>query len=621
MANEGYTGDMATHPLRPSELRNYTADDAIVAFDTEGSGLHPDDGARVSTVSVAFRHNGELVSAAFPFDQGQIVGKPGIQQRSLFDDEVAAVNLSDDEWYVLLEWLQEHKLIAHNFKYDCLMMEAGTRLNPGADLLPSMYWDTMIGQWVLEPQESKGLDNTAQRLWGPEAVQGQRAMDTYLKRHPKHRSRRDLVPWEDLRPYATEDAELCLRLYEYQQEFLEEQPFHRTFVDREMAVCRMLIGMEYRGIGYDQRGSAKASAACQAAAQALTSKLPFRPTAAQASAFFFGKNGAIPHCVSPKTGKPSVGECCVRELISQGVPYAAEWAKIQKITSADAKWYTSFAEKVGDDGRLRTTFQQSGTVTMRFSSQRVNLQALPHDYRHDIPEMEGIPSPRSLFHAEPGKVLYEMDLAQAELRVATVKAGCSAMRELIESDEHDAHTETAKSLFGVAEGDPEFFEYRQVAKRCNFALLYSVGADTFNRDVEKNTGVKLGRGGAADLIERWRSLYPEFPQVNRRAETLARRRGFVKLAGGRKRWFGPHEEMHKAFNAVIQGSIAEFMKLFMLEIDSLFPNTLLLQVHDSIVVEVQEDIATGVVGQMCDIGSEMATELFKITMEMEHKRW
>lgn len=612
---------MAIHPLRPSELREYAVDDDVVAFDTEGSGLHPDDGARVSTVSVAFRHNGEIVSAAFPFDQGQVVGKPGIEQRSLFDDEINAINLPDEEWFILLDWLSEFGLVAHNFKYDCLMMEAGTRVQPGGDLLPAMHWDTMIAQWVIDPLESKGLDNTAQRLWGPDAVLGQRAMETYLKRHPKHKSRRDLVPWEDLRPYATEDAELCLRLYEYQQERLLEEPFHRPHVQREMGVCRMLVGMEYRGIGYDKRGSLKASAACQSAAQALIRTLPFRPTAHQASAFFFGKNGAIPHCVSPKTGKPSVGECCIRELMSQGVPFAAEWSKVQKIQSADSKWYTSFAEKVGDDGRLRTSFQQSGTVTMRWSSQRVNLQALPHDYRHDIPEMEGIASPRSLFRPAAHHVLYEMDLSQAELRVATVKAKCESMRELIESDEHDAHTETAKSLFGVHEGDPEFFEYRQVAKRCNFALLYSVGADTFNRDVEKNTGMKLGRGGAADLIDRWRSLYPEFPQVNRRAETLARKRGFVRLAGGRMRWFGPHEEMHKAFNAVIQGSIAEFMKLFMLEIDHLFPNTLLLQVHDSIVVEVHEEIAEGVVGQMCDLGSEMATELFNIKMEMESKAW
>src|SRR5688500_9599120 len=41
-------------------------DDLIVAVDTEGSGLYPDDGARISMVSLAF---GET-EAAFPFDHG-----------------------------------------------------------------------------------------------------------------------------------------------------------------------------------------------------------------------------------------------------------------------------------------------------------------------------------------------------------------------------------------------------------------------------------------------------------------------------------------------------------------------------------------------------------------------
>jgi hypothetical protein len=58
------------------------------------------------------------------------------------------------------------------------------------------------------------------------------------------------------------------------------------------------------------------------------------------------------------------------------------------------------------------------------------------------------------------------------------------------------------------------------------------------------------------------------------------------LISGRRRYFEKGENTHKAFNAVIQGNVAEFMKDEMLWIDKMYPGTLLLQIHDSVVLEL-----------------------------------
>lgn len=585
----------------------------IVAVDTESSGLHPDDGARLSVISLAWEANdGQIEAIALPFDQG-LGDKVPNQTISLFDQDP---NLGGVAWCEVLEWLSQQRLVMFNAKHDLHILQAGTRQWPGADLAHALAWDCMIAEWVMEPGQSVSLQNTAQRHVGE--GKGDAPLKEWLRKHaPKGmRNRYDLVPWEIMESYARIDAELTLRVFLAQQHKLDQGLGHLLpIIDREHQVLRVLLAMERRGIGYDIESSKAAANKARQVAIGLEMALPFTPTPAGARRWFFEKHGAIPHCVTDKGGIPSVGECCVRSLIAQNIDGAADWAAYQKVTHAIEKYYDGMADKCGDDGRLRTDFRQHGTISMRFSSTRVNLQALPHDYRLDIPQLENIPSPRSMFRASKGHELWELDLAQAELRAATSIARCKRMRELLESGA-DVHAATAEALFGTSD-----FEHRQVSKRCNFGLIYNIGPDTFRHDVEKHTGVVLSRNSAERVVSDWRELYPEFGQVNRRAERTAYKRGYVRLVSGRLRWFGPGEEYHKAFNAVIQGGIAEFMKQWMIQTEQQHPGSLLLQVHDSLVLEVPDTQAEATTVGVAIAGAELATRLFKILMLVDRKAW
>lgn len=614
-------------------------DGLIVAVDSESSGLHPDDTAtggtfknRVSIVSVAWEdtHEGGVGSRAFPFDQGRYEIKNGMQDTVLFTDETAMdANLGADAWRELMSWLKRQHLLMHHAKHDVAMVRAGTRMGwPGYDLLPSVIWDTMLAEWVLTPLNPIGLDATAARM-------GETKLTEDIKQVIKRgrgrfgslsNPRYDLIPWEEIDDYARVDAELTLKLWHRQKQLFSEESELWQYFCHEMDVMRVLVGMERRGIGYRYEASLEAAKQADELAKEVSRDLPFDPTPDKAAKWFFETKGALPHCTTEKLGRPSVRECCVRQLRSspdEEIARVAElYARWSKIDHAIGKYFLGWADAAGSDGRLRTDFRQTGTISLRFSSQRVNLQAIPQDYRMAL--VEGVITPRALFVAAEGHELWEFDLEQAELRAATSYAGCKRMRELLESEEFDAHTQTAQDLFGRSDK-----EYRQVAKRCNFALIYSVGVRTFDQDVERNTGVKLGEDRAREVISNWRNLYPEFPLVNQRAEAKAQGRGWVRLWDGRKRYFTSTEmqfELYKAFNQVVQGGIAQLIKRIMVDVDREVPESLILQVHDSLVAELSTDVVDSggrpePVELIEKLGSEMGTQAFGIQMEFVGQKW
>ena len=578
----------------------------LVALDTEASGLHVDDGARISVISIAWKtESGKIEARAFPFDQGTSTKFP--MQISLFAKNF---NLPEEDWDELMIWLSKQKLVMHNAYYDLQILRAGHReWKKGHDFLDNVVWDTMIGSWVLEPKESRSLDANGERHFDLQKVDIKAELARVRKRY-------DLIEWEIMEPYALQDAILTLRLYYRQQQMVEGKYADLAGeIDWEMRVLRVFVLMAYRGIGYNAKRSRIEAAKAKAKLKALDRSLPFHPpTPAGARKWFFGETGvgALPHCTSPKTGIASVSECCVRSLIAQQAEGAELWSERQKIFHAISAWYEGFADACGSDGRLRSTFNQAGTINMRVSSERINLQAIPQNYR--LSALEGIVPPRQLFQPMPGYELWEFDLSQAEARAAARGANAESWLEMFR-DGRDLHSETAMRLFGKADS-----LNRGIAKRANFGLIYGVGPATFQRDIEKHTGTKLLDAEAKEIVMGWRKLYPEFGRANKRASKFAEANGFIRLMDGRIRWFRPYEDMYKAYSAIIQGSIAQFVKDWMVEAEEA-GFRVILQVHDSIVLEVREEDVERTEREMMELGSSMATTFFDVPMLTEAKRW
>ena len=632
-----------------------------IAVDTETSGLFIDGDpgkaprARVSVVSAAWRdEQGRLQEQVWPFDQGWIEGKPGRcawapsgrwgwyplppqphWRRTLtdqFDDyEDPAYNLPIEDLPVLLSWLSRHPLVMHHAKFDCHILAAGHRLDSGTglDLTKSVIWDTQHANGLIWPLESSSLKPTAKRLWGEEEGDWQIAIEQERKRQGKGLTwRYDLLTWPVLGAYAGRDANQTLRLFEYQKDAAEEGAVMRHFEEvrqLELDMMRILFAMERRGVGYDKEASLVEYQKMVRLIAEACEMLPFKPTDPGARAFFGVESAAAP---------------VIRELVAQGNEVAALWQRIRKMQSAKDKWYRGWAGATGPDGRLRTNYRQGriesdrpggrtgGAISGRLSVERVQLQAIPHI--HHIPE--GIVPVRKLFRPREGTDNWELDISQAEVRVATSITRCEPMLAALRSGK-DLHGETARMIFGLEEDHPQWPEFRGVAKRLTLGTIYGAGVKTLKEQIRLFLGLDYTLSEVKALKDQYDQTYPQFKRGMReamwRADVGLGGSGYLTIkVTGRRRTFGYGERTHKAFNAVIQGTVAELMKLWMLWIEANYPGVMLLQIHDSVVLEVplgEEHIIDKIQEVGCAIFHDRLMEIqsnpLDVPFKIDRKRW
>lgn len=670
-----------------------------VAVDTETSGLHPDDGARVSTVSIAWegkrasehppapahtsawegispQRRALIASCAWPFDQGldgKALGVAAVQP-SLFDEQGEQgeqdeqANLDSKQWRALQQWLalvgENSGLVFHNAPFDVRVIRAGTRHDTGIDLTDWVHWDTQLINALIWPTatDEKGgpttsLKPTAARLWGAAETDEQAIVKAYLKANKLPAGRWDLMPWSVVGKYAEQDARLTIRLYLRQYEGLatgrEGQWLDkgdgmgtgwRLAVDRRMAVCRTICRMERRGLPYDRQLSLQIADEITDRIAKATSALPFKPaTLPAAKRWFFGPVeegglGLTPYSLTGQ-GEPSLTEQDVARLVKDGAAGAEVWRDVQKMSRAKSMWYEGYAQAVGQDGRLRTSFRQTGTVSGRFSVERVNLQAIPQDYRlSDHACLDGLATPRGVVSAGARKIegwqQWELDLAQAELRVAALYAGCDPMLEMITTGA-DLHSVTSQEIFKAGPEHEMWELYRQVGKRANFSLIFGAGGSTFQAMIAKQVGLYLSDAESDSIVRSWNALYPQYGRaIDLHMRRVERRqlvgRGWIGTHGGERRWFRRYEDVHKAFNQRVQGALALLGQRWMVAVDQMLMDEgvglegdgLLLTIHDSLVLLLPQQDAQRLADQASQIGIDIWNQMFPgIAGGIDAKRW
>lgn len=621
---------MAEINAKPSDFALHMIDHPIwglVATDTETSGLFADDGARTSTSSIAFEDaSGEwrefaerydnvewiteeivpgyevnIISSAWPFDQG-VEGKEEDTGQGMLWAE--AENLDSYEWRALLGFLESagSGLDFHNAKFDLEKYRVGVRRWPGvgSDRLEARTkWDSQnVADLLWRYTGTSSLKPTCHRLW-PDRHFADEAekVKKYLTKSKLPAGRWDLMPWSIIGEYAQTDARIT-KMLELRQKWEIEHNGAGSWlydwtdpidgkvhagvdgvwavIERRMEVTKILYRKERRGVPYDEVTSRDAGFTCRARATEVAKDLPFKPTLDAAKDYFFtdkktskGVEGLdhVPYSVTDK-GAPQLTQEIVGRMINDRIPYADKWGEFTKVTNAASMWYEGYAERVGMDGRLRTAFRQNGTRSTRYSVERINLQAIPQNYRlSEFAILDGILTPREIIAgAVPdGWRLFELDLAQAELRVGAMFAQCKLMLQMI-NDNEDLHTFTTKALFPeVSEDDPLFQDkWRQVGKRGNFSLQFGSQGATFRAMVSKETGIVLTEAEANRIVRDWNGLYPEYAQAIKKHQRVVERRqrtegnAWIDTVTKERRWFQEYEEAHKAFNQRVQANLGQF---------------------------------------------------------------
>jgi DNA polymerase I-like protein with 3'-5' exonuclease and polymerase domains len=121
-------------------------------------------------------------------------------------------------------------------------------------------------------------------------------------------------------------------------------------------------------------------------------------------------------------------------------------------------------------GRLHTSFMIVGASTGRFSARGPNLQQMPKSKQKGF---------RKIFAAPAGQLVMALDYSQIELRavaeIVSEWAGEDSILRQSFAAGLDAHTATAMAMTGKTRPEDITPEERQMAKPCNFGLLYRMG--------------------------------------------------------------------------------------------------------------------------------------------------
>ncbi|HHN64809.1 MAG TPA: DNA polymerase I [Nitrospirae bacterium] len=451
--------------------------------------------------------------------------------------------------------------------------------------LKGMLYDTMLAAYLLNPNRpGHSLEDTALEY-------------LYFRKKDVNdliNARKGLydIKESDLMEVARTDIPVIKRLGEELFRRLREESLIDVYRDIEMPLIEVLADMELSGIKVDllklrglsdeigQRLSELQGQIYGMAGEEFNINSP-----QQLSRILFEKMGLKPK-KKTKTGYSTEVKVLEELAREHELPrLILQWRTLTKLKNTYIDVLPSLVNRA--TGRIHTTFNQAVTSTGRLSSSEPNLQNIP--VRGDLGRFI-----RAAFVAEEGYLLLSADYSQIELRILAHLSGdqglIDAFREGL-----DIHTRTAAELFGVSEEDVTA-EMRRVAKTVNFGIVYGISAF----GLSESTGASVEEAQA--YIERYFETHPGVRHYMDRIIEEARRQGYVKTLFGRKR---PIPELNAAglqqrnlgerlaMNTPVQGSAADIIKLAMISIhrklkDRSMRSRLILQVHDELVLEVEE---------------------------------
>ncbi|WP_313564278.1 DNA polymerase I [Acinetobacter sp.] len=506
------------------------------------------------------------------------------------------------------------KKIGHHLKYDAHVLE-----NHGIHLA-GWYFDTMLASYVLNSVATRhGMDDVARLYLSHltttyEQVAGKGAKQKTFNQ----------IPLETAAHYAAEDAHVTYRLYEVLSSKLQAHPELVNILHNiEVPVARVLTQMEENGIELDlafldQLGGEFSNTMhnlenqiMEIAGESFNVSSP-----KQVGEVLFEKLG-LKGGKKTTTGQYSTSESVLEKIEHPIAQLILEYRGLSKLKSTYTDGLCKQANP--DTHRVHTSYHQALTATGRLSSTDPNLQNIP--IRAEIGRQI-----RKAFVAPEGRVLLAADYSQIELRLM---AHLSQDEALLDAFIHgqDVHRRTAAEVLGIALEDVTNDQRRQ-AKAVNFGLLYGMSEFGLIRQLG------FTRQESQDYIKQYFHRYPGIYDYMQRTRQVALEQGFVETLLGR-RLYTPDIDARNmmvrkaaeraAINAPLQGSAADIIKMAMIEVDKMLPKDqakMLLQVHDELVFEVDEDIADELAPKLAEVMQSVLQISVPLVVEVgKGKNW
>ena len=390
---------------------------------------------------------------------------------------------------------------------------------------------------------------------------------------------------EHMLGYAYEDTLATFALADHCDEQLRAEPkIRKVFFKVWNPYADVLFKMERRGMTVNmpyirktQKLCEKKLAVCTANVYKIVGKHFDIDSNKQLAHILFDLMQVPVMRVSKKTGAPSADhdslELLSRVPLDRKKPYGTSEFKPKYEVAKAILEYRKYSKLYGTylspdsgmmksvyKGRIHTSYNPCGTDTGRLSSSGPNLQNLPRS----APDNFYI---RKAFIAPRGYRYIIGDESQFEIRLIADKTGDKELVKAYNNDE-DLHQKTQDGC-----GVPD----RTIAKNLNFGAFYGIGDEKFSHMLT----IKTGKYVAPEQAEEWKGaffkLYSGVEPYKMKLCNWARRNGcFVLTYLGRKRRLPDLEANdhylssraeRQAFNAIIQGGVADCMTLCMIRAD------------------------------------------------------
>lgn len=538
----------------------------IVSLDTETDGINPMQAA--------------LVGLSFAVDASEGAYLPLIRPDGPVLDSERVI-----AWLNELFADRRIKIIGQNFKFDMkILRRAGVNID-------AAFFDTMIAAWVLDASSALGMDALASRYLNVSTIK----FSDVVKKGASFAD----VPLEQALNYAAEDAVITWRLYEHFMPLLKADPDRlKIFGDYEMPLQPIFTEMEMTGIGLDTDELDNFGVQLRADIDHLVKEIhrlcgrEFNiASPKQLQTVLFEERGLTPG-KKTKTGYSTDNN--VLSNLTRDDPVPEKILLYRSLTKLKSTYVDVLPRMIHPvDGRIHTTYSQTGAATGRISSNHPNLQNIP------IRDENGRRI-RKAFKSRPGWKFLSADYSQIEL-VILAHVSQDAVLSAAFRDARDVHAGTAARLFSVSIDDVSP-QQRRMAKAVNFGVMYGMSAFRLSNEMG------ISRKEAKHFIDSYFTTYAGIRNFIDTTVSLAERDGGVRTLEGRFRplpGINSRNRVEKAaaeraaVNTRIQGTAADIMKAAMIavykELKQHFQeSSLLLQVHDELLVEVPEGDVEGV---------------------------
>jgi len=454
-------------------------------------------------------------------------------------------------------------VVGHHLGFDFISL-----LMSGCAKLPRVEYDTFLVANIHQLEGPRGLKDLVLSRFGVEMRQSDKKDAFSVVGKVEDIS-------SDKLECACEDVVQSWRLYECMK-----QTYPKSDVARlEFDVLPHFAYMTFRGLPLDRVKLAslkgqllKEQDEAKQKMYAIAGK-EFNPASPkQMQEVLFTERGLVPVVMTPK-GAPSTSEDALSYF--EGDELVDAIGEYKKAASANSYFSTlegyvssvlhPYYKQVGFDGTSRVYTESPST--------------------NQMPKLI-----RGCIHPREGMQFVYVDWCAAELVAVAYMAGETSLLEVNEAGE-DVHTWlSAKLLEGLdapalSSLAPE--KRRAVSKTVTFAVLYGSKGNSVSLKL------KVTQNVAESLVERFFEVLPKIKNCRDALVEEAKKKGYTKTMIGRRRFLtdGVDEASfaRKAFNTVIQGTVADSQKIALREMAPKLEKLggyVLTTVFDSFLIEI-----------------------------------